>query len=385
MTNWKKYKLGGIITLKRGYDLPTQDRKYGSVPIFSSAGHSGYHNVSMAKGPGVITGRYGTLGELFYTEDDYWPHNTTLYVKDFKSNYPKFIFYFLQTLKLDSQNDKTSVPGLNRNHLHEIDVSIPELKTQKQIASILSSLDNKIELNRRMNQTLEQIAATLFKKYFVDDINPNNLPEGWRLGKIGEILEVRGGTTPSTSNQEFWNGSFNWTSPKDLSSLRVPVLLNTEKKITEAGLKKVGSGLLPIGTLLLSSRAPIGYLAITQIPVAINQGYIAIVCDKGYSNLFMLNWLKENMNIIIQNSNGSTFLEISKSVFRNINIAVPPTSKVKNFDKIANPLFERVVSNEKEIIHLSKIRDILLPKLMSGEIDVSTTPQNESLHAEVFS
>jgi len=109
-----------------------------------------------------------------------------------------------------------------------------------------------------------------------------------------------------------------WTSPRDLSTLSFPVLLDTEKKITKEGLKKISSGLLPKGTLLLSSRAPIGYLAVTEIPVAINQGYIAIDCSKGYSNLFMLYWLKANMNILIQNANGSTFLENSKSVFRNI-------------------------------------------------------------------
>ena len=188
MTQFKKYKLGDVIDLKRGYDLPQQHRKSGKVPIYSSAGLSGFHNELKAKGPGVITGRYGTLGELFYTEQDYWPHNTTLYVKDFKGNYPKFIYYFLKTLGFNTQNDKTSVPGLNRNHLHEMDVFIPsDLPTQTRIASILSSLDDKIELNRRTNQTLEQIAQTLFKKYFVDDIDPENLPGGWRWRKFKDV------------------------------------------------------------------------------------------------------------------------------------------------------------------------------------------------------
>ncbi|PSR56989.1 restriction endonuclease subunit S [Adhaeribacter arboris] len=257
----------------------------------------------------------------------------------------------------------------------KLELTLPDLETQKKIAEILSALDYKIELNRRMNQTLEQMAQTLFQQYFVNNID--NLSDGWRFGKIGEILEVKGGTTPSTKQREFWDGEFHWTSPKDLSGLRFPVLLDTEKKLTPQGLKKVSSGLLPIGTLLLSSRAPIGYLAITQIAVAINQGYIAILCNKGYSNLFMLNWLKENMNIIIQNANGSTFLEISKSVFKNIDLKIPPVELVNKFDNLVRPLFEKIVLNEKENIKLTEIRDSLLPKLMSGEIDVMQTKAEE--------
>src|SRR5688500_3584362 len=126
ITNWKTNKLGDVLTLKRGYDLPQQNRVNGNVPIYSSAGLSGFHNEAKIKGQGVVTGRYWTLGEGFYTDQDYWPHNTTLYVKDFKGKFPKFIYYFLQTLGFNNQNDKTSVPGLNRNQLHDLEVSIPE-------------------------------------------------------------------------------------------------------------------------------------------------------------------------------------------------------------------------------------------------------------------
>lgn len=286
-----------------------------------------------------------------------------------------FLFYFMSSedfIDLSNQSSGgTRMPRADWNNLKDIEWEFPDLPTQTRIASILSALDDKIELNRRTNHTLEQMAQTLFKKYFVTDIDPDNLPEGWRWGKLGEIIDVKGGTTPSTSIKEYWNGQLHWTSPKDLSNLSFPVLLTTEKRITEAGLKKVSSGLLPVGTLLLSSRAPIGYLAITQIPVAINQGYIAILSEKGYSNYFMLYWLKQNMDIIIQNSNGSTFLEISKSVFRSIDLAIPPVSLVKSFDNLVSDMFARIISNEKENIQLSKIRDSLLPKLMSGEITVN--------------
>lgn len=287
----------------------------------------------------------------------------------------EFLYYYISRLEIQIElatnaGGSANQANISPQHIKDLEIELPKLPTQTRIASILSAFDDKIELNHQMNHTLEQMAQALFKKYFVDDIDPENLPEGWRMGKLGDVITTKGGTTPSTSVREYWDGNVHWTSPKDLSNYKFPVLLNTEKRITESGLAKISSGLLPIGTLLLSSRAPIGYLAITQIPVAINQGYIAIVCDKMLSNYFMLYWLKYNMDIIERNANGSTFMEISKSVFRNIDIAIPPNSVLGKFDNIVSNLFCRIVNNEIENETLTKLRDTLLPKLMSGEVNV---------------
>jgi len=167
-TDWKEVSLGEVIELKRGYDLPKDKRSAGNVPIVSSSGVSDFHSEAMVKGPGVVTGRYGTIGEVFYVSDDYWPLNTTLYVRDFKGNDPRFISYFLKTLDFQSYSDKGAVPGINRNHLHLAKVRIPGKSTQKSIARVLSSLDSKIDLNRRINQTLETMAQAIFKSWFVD-------------------------------------------------------------------------------------------------------------------------------------------------------------------------------------------------------------------------
>lgn len=167
-SDWKEASLGDFIELKRGYDLPKDKRTTGSVPIVSSAGVSDFHSVAMVKGPGVITGRYGTIGEVFYVSEDYWPLNTTLYIRDFKGNDPRFISYFLKTLDFDSYSDKGAVPGVNRNHLHLAKVRIPGLEAQKAIAKVLNGLDSKINLNQRINQTLGAIAQAIFKSWFVD-------------------------------------------------------------------------------------------------------------------------------------------------------------------------------------------------------------------------
>lgn len=165
---WKELNLGDVIELKRGYDLPKGKRSVGVIPIVSSSGTSDFHSEAMVKGPGVVTGRYGTIGQVFYIDGDFWPLNTTLYVRDFKGSDPRFISYFLRTLDFQAYSDKGAVPGVNRNHLHTAKVRIPALPVQKAIARVLGTLDSKIDLNRRINQTLEAMAQAIFKSWFVD-------------------------------------------------------------------------------------------------------------------------------------------------------------------------------------------------------------------------
>jgi type I restriction enzyme S subunit len=195
MTNWREYKLGEIINLKRGHDLPSNKRTEGTIPIISSSGLTGWNNEYKCKGPGVVTGRYGTIGQVFYVEGKYWPLNTTLYVEDFKKNLPKFIYYFLKTLNFEKFNDKSTVPGINRNHLHQEIVSIPDLPTQTAIAEILSSLDDKIELNNKLNQELENLAQTLFKQWFIDFEFPNENGEPYKSSG-GEMVDSELGEIP---------------------------------------------------------------------------------------------------------------------------------------------------------------------------------------------
>jgi type I restriction enzyme S subunit len=274
----------------------------------------------------------------------------------------------------------STMPSLNTTILSEIEIPFPPIPTQRRIADILSALDNKIELNRQTNATFEAIAQSIFREWFVEFNFPNAtgeiveselglIPSRWMVGTLGDILEVKGGTTPSTKEENFWNGEYYFATPKDLSNLTSPILLNTERKITKEGISQISSGILPAGTLLLSSRAPIGYLAISNIPVSINQGFIAINAKKT-SNLFALHWLKENMETVISRANGSTFLEITKTNFKEIEIVIPDPETTKRFDEIVSPIFEQIKNNEQQSATLASIRDALLPKLMSGEIEV---------------
>ena len=301
-----------------------------------------------------------------------------------------------------------TMPNLNSSVILSLPIAFPPISQQRAIAHILGTLDDKIELLRKQNETLEAMARALFKAWFVDfepvraklegrwqpgqslpglpahlyhlfpdrlvDSELGEIPEGWRRSTIGEEATVSGGSTPSTKEPEFWEGGEHcWATPKDLSALKFPVLLDTERRITDAGLGKISSGLLPVGTVLLSSRAPIGYLAIAEVPTAINQGFIAMKCDGVLPNVFVLHWCRESMDAIVGNANGSTFQEISKGNFRPIPIVVPSEPVLAIYSGAADALHQNLADNERESRSLAQLRDTLLPKLISGELRVADT------------
>ena len=312
--------------------------------------------------------------------------------------------------------------------LAEFNLRLPEKSKRKKIGEILKSLDDKIHLNNQINQTLESIAQALFKSWFVD-FDPvraeiaakqegkdselaamciisgksedeiqqmpegdfaelqataalfpeefvvselGEVPKGWEVSTVGEQVQAVGGGTPSTKNADFWdNGIHYWTTPKDLSNLTDKILLNTERKLTDTGLKKISSGLLPKNTVLMSSRAPVGYLALAKIEVAINQGYIAILPNTKYSAEYLIQWCEANMAEIKGRASGTTFLEISKKNFKEINFICSDEKVVTVYTKTAKTLYDEITSKAKENQSLINLRDTLLPKLMSGEISLN--------------
>ena len=212
--------------------------------------------------------------------------------------------------------------------------------------------------------------SDLFPEEFVDS-EIGEIPEGWKVKTISDLAECVGGATPSTKNPDFWDGgNLAWTSPKDLSATKSIHLLKTDKKITEAGLRKISSGLLPVGTVLLSSRAPVGYLALTTEPTAINQGYIALKPRSGISNYFLLHWCDSNLDEIKNRASGTTFAEISKAAFRPIPAVAPHNNVMEKFHEFASPIYERALVASKEVETFAELRDTLLPKLISGELRI---------------
>ena len=287
---------------------------------------------------------------------------------------------------------------LNTKAIAKIEVPVPPPSEAEAIGALGRAFDDRITLLRETNATLEAIAQALFKSWFVD-FDPvrakmegrtpegmdeataalfpdgfetselGEVPRGWRVMPVGDAIEAVGGATPDTKNEAFWEPPVHcWTSPKDLSGIAAPVLLDTERKVSNQGLAKIGSGLLPPGTLLMSSRAPIGYLALAQVPLAINQGYIAMLPGGLLPPLYMYFWCRQNMDGIKGRANGSTFMEISKKAFRPIPVLVPSPELMNAFTATADALFARLTANEQQAQTLSTLRNTLLPRLISGQL-----------------
>ena len=354
-------------------DVFERDLSYNDVREIEEEDFLETHRRTNLQPGDLLVTNSGTIGRVAIAKDDPKTSRTT-FQKSVAILKPKrdiadslFLYYALVHKRplIQEVAGGTTQQNLLLKDIRDFDIPLYSLPEQRAIAGILGALDDKIELNRRMNRTLESMARAVFWELMKE--------ERGKETTIGEVVTIVGGSTPSTTNSAFWEGGdIHWATPKDLAPLQSPVLLETNSRITELGLQQISSGLLPAGTVLLSSRAPIGYLAITQIPTAINQGFIAIKCTDEVPNYFILNWLKDNMEEIIGRANGTTFLEISKSNFRPMKIIVPLPEKMKAFVETVEPLYQKIVANLKESRTLASLRDSLLPKLMRGEVRVKS-------------
>lgn len=361
MEEWKECKLGEFFELHRGYDLTKSEIKEGPYPVVCSTSIMGYHNEYKVKAPGVVIGRSGTLGEVQFIDTDYWPHNTSLYVSDFKGNSPKFIKYFLQLFGTGNVGGGSAVPTLNRNHLQALTVRVPPLPTQQKIAAILSSLDNKIELNNKINTNLERQAQDLFKNFS---------EKSSKSVKFTDLIYILGGGTPKTNNEDYWNGKIPFFTPKDVGN---PYCLLTEKKITESGLDNCNSRLYPVNTIFVTARGTVGKVCLAGLPMAMNQSCYALK-SKDDNQLLAYFYTLEAINSLKHKANGATFDAIVTRDFETETINILSEQDAKEFNQIVKPIFEKILTNQKENINLSNLRDTLLPKLMNGEINEEIKP-----------
>ena len=301
---------------------------------------------------------------------------------------PEYLYYYLTTdqytnfLTAIADAHTSTYPAFNPDVLENSEISVPsDPNEQRAIAKILSDLDAKIELNHQMNKTLESIAQVIFKKWFVDFEFPgyekvkfvNGLPEGWKVGKLSEMATIVGGGTPATQNHSYFCTSgteIAWITPKDLSGYQYKFISHGETDITEEGLKNSSAKIMPENTILMSSRAPIGYLAITANNITTNQGFKSLIPKQIIALDFLFYWLKQNIGFIQSIASGSTFKEVSGSVMKDLELAMPSEDLLLKFDQFMSPINSKLKEIFQETRNLTQIRDSLLPRLMSGKIRV---------------
>jgi type I restriction enzyme S subunit len=409
---WAEMPLGDVITLQRGFDLPSQKRKPGKVPIVSSSGISDYHSEVGVKGPGVVTGRYGTIGQVFLIKEDYWPLNTTLWVKDFHGNDPHFASYLLRTVDFQSCSDKSSVPGVNRNDLHRIPVLLPPLAEQKAIAAVLGALDDKIELNRRMNATLEAMARALFQSWFVDfdpvrakldgrqpaNLDPataalfpdsfqdsvlGHIPKGWEVKTTYEISTVGIGKTPPRKEHHWFSenpADVPWMSIRDLGEAGA-FISKTSEFLTPEAVEKFRVRRIPDNTVVLSFKLTMGRVAITDGEMLSNEAiaHFRLAPETPFGAAYLYCYLK-GFGYDQLGSTSSIATAINSDMVRGIKVLVPSKGVAEAFERTVAPLFAQMKTIQKQSRTLASLRDTLLPKLLSGEISASETNSTHKSH-----
>ena len=290
-------------------------------------------------------------------------------VPDEKTDY-MFLYYLLKynKEKIDNLGSGTTFKEVSGSTMRGIEVRVPEtIEEQQRIASVLSALDDKIEKNTEVNENLEQQAQAYFQELFIDNADP-----AWTLGTVSDLGAVVGGSTPSKAKPEYYTeDGIAWITPKDLSINKAKFVSHGENDITKLGLKNSSASIMPEGTVLFSSRAPIGYIAIASGEVTTNQGFKSVVPKPEIGTAYVYYFLKHNLPVIEGMASGSTFKEVSGSTMKNVPAVIPDTETLACFNNFCAPIFAQQRILEEQNQSLTALRDSLLPKLMSGEIDVS--------------
>ena len=377
--NWKSLRFRDFVTLQRGFDLPKSQMDDGDVPVLGSQCVIGFHNEAKVEPPGVVTGRSGTLGLVQYTDQPYWPHNTALWVRDFKGNDPRFVYYKLQTLHLERFNGGVSVPTLNRNVLDTLPLEVPVLCEQKRIADILSAYDDLIENNRRRIRLLEQAARLLYKEWFVHLRFPghehvkikDSVPEGWERKHLSELVTTQYGFTETATDQpigpKFLRGTdINKTSYIDWST--VPFCPEDNLNF--------GKYALHVDDIVVIRMADPGKVAIIESEEkAIFASYLVRLTKKigvKLPALYLFYALSDDayQGFISGASGDSTRKSASAKLLVDFNVLVPSTTFTALFMEQVQPLRKQIQKLLQQNSSLRQARDLLLPKLMNGEMTI---------------
>jgi type I restriction enzyme S subunit len=380
--DWEVKKLGDVVTFQRGYDLPIARFTSGKYPVIKSNGLAGYNSEFKARGPGVLLGRSGRIGEPMFVEEDYWPHNTTLFSKEFHNAIPRFIYYLLKTLHLETYNAGSAVPTLNRNHIHPILIALPPLPEQQSITKVLSDLDNKIELNQQMNNSLEATAQAIFKHWFVDFEFPDEDGKPYKsnkgklidseIGKIPEKWEIK--SLEDIAN--YLNGlalqKFPPTGSGDLPVIKIRELNQGSTEGSNWANNTVPSNyIVNDGDVLFSWSGSLELRIWCGGKGALNQHLFKVTSSK-FPRWFIYYWTKEYLQTFRQIAAGkaTTMGHIQRHHLTDSLVALPPKMLIQRADRLLNPLIEAYIKNVVEAHTLAAMRDALLPKLMSGKIRV---------------
>lgn len=383
MIGFNEKALGDILMFQRGFDITKKEQSLGSVPIVSSSGISSYHNQAKVTFPGVVIGRKGTLGTVHYITKDFWPHDTTLWVKDFKGNDPRFIYYFLKTLCLENFDTGSSNPTLNRNHLHKIKVFFPDKNIQQKIAAILSAYDDLIEKNKRRIALLENMAEEIYREWFVRFRFPGyqtaefekGIPLGWEVKKLADLSEITSSKRIFLSDYvdegvPFYRSKeiierFNGTKPSS------PLYIS-EEKFTQID-ERFGSP--QENDILITSVGTLGVPCLVRKDERFyfkDGNLIWFKSRNSIYNKFLFFWIQTPLGRgrLLETTIGSSQQAFTIAGLKKVEILMPNNMILEKFMQIWESIRE-----QKEVLSLANFnlqlsKDMLLPRLISGKLSV---------------
>lgn len=388
----KEYKLGDIVTFHYGKSLPETKRVSGRFPVMSSAGITGWHNESLVKGPGVIVGRKGSIGTVFYEKRDFFPIDTCYFltVNNTRVVDLKFMYYLLLGSNLKDLNSDAAVPGLNREIAYSQKFFIPELSAQNIIVDFIDAYNDFIENNNRRIAILEDMAQSLYREWFVNFRYPNHqdnldakgkpkliesplgqIPEGWEVKNIRDLGTVITGKTPSTNKPEYYRSS-------DVPFLKTPDMhgaifsVEIEDYLSFEGANSQKNKFVPANSICVSCiGARAGVVTITSEKLQTNQQINSVVLnDTKFREYFYLFAVSLHQKIHALGSSGATMTNVNKSKFEGIEVIVPPEEVIQGFSSKTAFSFDLILNLQKRNKNLKKQRDMLLPKLISGQIEL---------------
>ena len=389
MSKLEECILGDLVEFQRGYDLPKSKFLEGKYPVQSSNGILGYHNEYKVEGPGITIGRSGTVGNPHLIRENFFPHNTSLFVKEFKGNDIEYIYYLLQYLDLGNQKSGSGVPTMNRNHLHPIKIRAYRDKIcQQRAIKILSLIDKKIKTNNQINKELEAMAKTIYDYWFVQFDFPDQngkpykssggkmvyhpelkreIPEGWGVEKIENIAQTGSGGTPKSTIVSYYsNGEIPWINSGELEQT---VITSTSNFITEEGLNNSSAKLFPSGTILVAMYgATAGKVSFLTFEAATNQAICAIMLTDIRMRYYLKNVIEDLYQYLVKLSTGSARDNLSQDMIKNIKVVIPSNDIIDRFYDFSNNIIKEITKKQQENEQLTQLRDWLLPMLMNGQV-----------------
>ena len=379
---------GETLTIKHGKDQKQVESAHGQYPIFGTGGQMGWANDFLYDKPSVLIGRKGSINKPRYINVPFWTVDTLFYSQVHNGYNEKFMFYKFCLIDWTTYNEASGVPSLNARTISNVKISMPKKQEQTAIATALSDIDNLIGSLEKLitkkeaikTATMQQLLTgkTRLPEFATHDDGSvkgfkqtelGRIPEEWEVKKLNQISDVKSGGTPSTSDSSYWNGSILWCTPTDITALKSQKYIsNTLKKITKAGLKNSSAELLPIGSIVMTSRATIGECAITTKNISTNQGFKNFICFDNTDNEFLYYSLSNSKNRLVQLCSGSTFLEISTTQTRNFEIVVPSTQEQTAIATILSDMDSEIQALQKRLDKTRDIKQGMMQQLLTGKV-----------------